>query len=485
MILAEDGKENIISIMHISDLHKSPQDCYDNLYQSLIDDYNDYINNKKIQKPTIIVVSGDIIKGGNPDEISVQYKEVKLFLEKLTDFFLSGDKNHIIIVPGNHDIDWNISRKSMTKIPNNKENIIKLKNGNQKIRWSWDDFSFYMISDEYLYNKRLERFVSFYNEFYNGLQAYSLNPNEQYQIFDLPEDNITFFAYNSCFNNDHLNFAGSINPVCFSYSSQYLDRYNNLGRFIIGVWHHNLTGLLYENNYMDKQILKPMTDRHIKIGLFGHQHSCDVINEYKNIFDKKKILLLSAGTLYGDSASLNNGTNRQYNIIQLRCNNENTIFTIYSREDRNGRIYPIPSWGNGRIGVSSHSSWETIFISTRKADIETQLNFVMSEAEKKQDLNWGVNQLLNMDKQHPMIRKVLLDYLERINNHEQIIRIFKEPINNAEAILLMEAADKSNDFKNMKEILAIPFISNNIDSAVKEKRMNLSLRLKEKHHGTN
>ena len=51
-----------------------------------------------------------------PDEIRQQYSEAKNFLEDLTDFFLNKDKSRIVIVPGNHDVDWNVTKNLMTPI---------------------------------------------------------------------------------------------------------------------------------------------------------------------------------------------------------------------------------------------------------------------------------------------------------------------------------------------------------------------------------
>jgi predicted phosphodiesterase len=326
--------------MHISDLHKSPQDSYESLYSSLVDDYNSY-SSKNIQKPDVIIVSGDLIYGGSPSEIISQYAEVKEFLESLVNFFLSGNKERIVIVPGNHDIDWNISKSSMKIDQNTKENVKLLHSGIQNVRWSWSDFSFYKIIDRESYKKRLENFINFYNSFYSGVKTYSMNPDEQYQVFDLPDYDITFFAYNSCFENDHLNLSGSINPVCFSRSSALIDKFNNLGRLLIAVWHHNTTGLPNENSYMDKRILDPMADKNIKICLFGHVHSFDIINEYKNIFSNEKIILLSAVTIYGDSVSLPYGSKRQYNIIQLKFDDNNIHFSIHLREDLGKKYFPF------------------------------------------------------------------------------------------------------------------------------------------------
>jgi predicted MPP superfamily phosphohydrolase len=240
------------SILHISDLHKDSDDSYENLYSSLESDFNQ-IKEDGISLPNIITVSGDIISGGNNEEIIVQYKASKNFLEKLVTLFLKGDKRKIVIVPGNHDIDWNMSKSSMKKIePTNISELVKRYHKADKgIRWSWDDLNFYEISDEETYKNRIKHFTDFYNSFYGSISNYSPEPNEQCNIFDLPEFGIAVIGFNSCYDVDHLNFSGCINPLCLSKLSQELNRLHNEGRILIGLWHHNSSGLPNDNNYLD------------------------------------------------------------------------------------------------------------------------------------------------------------------------------------------------------------------------------------------
>jgi predicted MPP superfamily phosphohydrolase len=128
-------RKNKFSILHISDLHKRDEDDYNNVLQSLKDDCDIYTKDHFLKKPEIIVVSGDIIKGGTPNEIITQYAQTNEFLNKLADFFLANDKTRMIIVPGNHDIDWNKSRSSMEYYKfDNSENVLHLLAENSKLR---------------------------------------------------------------------------------------------------------------------------------------------------------------------------------------------------------------------------------------------------------------------------------------------------------------------------------------------------------------
>lgn len=55
--------------------------------------------------PTYIVVSGDVAESGN----AIQFTQGKLFIESLCRE-LSTDLRNVLIVPGNHDLNWDLSR---------------------------------------------------------------------------------------------------------------------------------------------------------------------------------------------------------------------------------------------------------------------------------------------------------------------------------------------------------------------------------------
>lgn len=259
-----------ISILHISDLHKNDEDDFRNLYQSMKDDYERY-KQRGIQKPNIIVVSGDLIKGGTRDEIRKQYKEVKVFLEDLVNYYLDGDKSRIVIVPGNHDVDWNVSKKLMKPIPNcspeEQENYIKMLNlflleKVHNIRWNWWDQKLYFFDNDIEYNSRFLHFSEFYEAFY-GNRKYSLMPSGQYEIFDMPAYNICFVGFNSCF------------PVTIQIK---LDQSFRLNLFLSYLQRIAFLGELLGQRSRHESLRRPLIEpvrRHIVLNTFGSLESRD------------------------------------------------------------------------------------------------------------------------------------------------------------------------------------------------------------------
>ena len=101
--------------MHISDLHRSGDDHISNteLLSCLITDCERFSEETTpISIPEAIVVSGDLVQGlpldspDYPKKLERQYDEALELLVGLADKFIGGDRSKVIIVPGNHDVDW-------------------------------------------------------------------------------------------------------------------------------------------------------------------------------------------------------------------------------------------------------------------------------------------------------------------------------------------------------------------------------------------
>lgn len=106
---------SIVTIMQFSDLHKraSTLDSNKALISSIVSDIARYNKEETpILKPDMLVVCGDIIRGSlSTQEIEQQYTEANDFLSQLCDELFNGDKQRIVIVPGNHDVSWPHSQK--------------------------------------------------------------------------------------------------------------------------------------------------------------------------------------------------------------------------------------------------------------------------------------------------------------------------------------------------------------------------------------
>jgi 3',5'-cyclic AMP phosphodiesterase CpdA len=378
------ASKDLFAILHISDLHRNEDGMVGNnqLFNSLTIDADSYTktSDEYIPKPSIIIVSGDIIYGSHNsdlllanEEIQRQYKEAGDLLNMLVDEFLSGDKSRIIIIPGNHDVQWGVSKASVSKVDHSgmssveKDNHIKNRTDPKtSTRWSWNELNFYTIKDEASYNNRLEQFSIFYNNFYSGERLFSLNPDAQYEIYDIPFYGVTIVGYNSCFRNDHLNRSGLINSNCLSSSNQSLRRFRSKGRILLAVWHHNFSGIPSDDTYLDPRQIKSLNSLGFSLGFHGHQHHSDIVHSYIQFEDSKKLVIVSAGTLCSARSHLPTGFKRQYNLIKFDLTiNE---CTLYSRETI-GSMDDVPIWAKGRINESMNSNVKLDIAFPNKAGI--------------------------------------------------------------------------------------------------------------------
>jgi len=483
-----------ICIVHISDLHRSKENPISNaaLLNSLLNDIDNYGNTPlKFSKPDLLIISGDIVQGSRDPEkaseiIKAQYEEALNFINDLTNKLFSGDKSRVIIIPGNHDISWSESNGSMIQMENDdvvtdkgtlkKEIFKEAIKINSNIKWSWADRSFYKVDDVTLYNKRLSYFSEFYSKFYEDKKQYELEPQSQFSIFDIPSIGVTIVGYNSCYHNDHLNRAGSIHPECIAKSGLEIRKYNKQGRLILATWHHNTTGGPYDQDYMDNSFLKNLIALNVKISFHGHQHRNEIIRAENNILEDKTMIILSAGSLCAGERELPSGYSRQYNILELnRIDKDEINMRLCSRIKTPESSFDNPIWSNGAID----SSGLTEFVKRIKHPIPNKP--ALGKAEKffsDKKYNDAIEILEQHDINDPFVRKILLECYLQTDNYKGIIKEFSNPVNNEEAIQIMNAYQEEGLQKKLLQIIKLPIISKSTDASIKHILDQIKAQLK-------
>ena len=318
------------SILHISDLHRSPNDpiSNDELISALVSDRDRYIReDPQISAPNAIVVSGDIIQGvplGTKNfskEIVDQYAVAEEFLDELVCRFLDGDRSRLIMVPGNHDIDWNTARSAL--LPVKKEDFpaqlnAALHSETSDFRWDWSTQTLYRIEDPDLYERRLEPFWQFFGKFYAGADGLlDVKAGADASLFSLCDDRIGLAAYNSCHGNDCFAFHGMIRRESIARSHLDLEDIGEVYDLRIAVWHHSIDGPPYHTDYMDIDIVRGMIGRGFRLGLYGHQHKTQVTPREVWLPDRERMAVVSAGSLCAGAEELPTGVHRQYNVLEI------------------------------------------------------------------------------------------------------------------------------------------------------------------------
>ena len=96
--------------------------------------------------------------------MAAKYEDAHEFLGQLTDRFVDGDRSKVIIIPGNHDIDWNRARAAMEPVdaedvPSDLQRA--LHEPGSPYRWSWKSRELFIIKDQETYRERLGAFWRF------------------------------------------------------------------------------------------------------------------------------------------------------------------------------------------------------------------------------------------------------------------------------------------------------------------------------------
>lgn len=317
------------SILHISDLHRSPRDNITNaeLVSALVSDRQRYLTeNPIIRKPDAIVISGDIVQGvvlgtSNAEvELAAQYGAALEFIGELTDRFVGGDRSRVVIVPGNHDIDWAMSKSAMTIVQTAdypKNLSAELFHPDSLYRWDWKTRELFLITDAALYKKRMDAYWKFFESFYASTpNLLRVARDQPPNLFSLWDGRIGIAAFDSCHGNDCFSFQGSIPREMVARAQLDLLDAGGFG-LLMAVWHHNVEGPPYRTDYMDIDIVRGMIGRGFRLGLYGHQHRPDATPVQIRLADSETMALVSAGSLCAGANEMPTGAMRGYNIIEI------------------------------------------------------------------------------------------------------------------------------------------------------------------------
>lgn len=318
------------SILHISDLHQSPHAPISNaeLISALVGDRDRYIHeDPKIIVPEAIVVSGDVIQGvplgtnNHEAQIAQQYTVAEEFLDELVRRFLNGDRSRLVIVPGNHDIDWNTARSALEPV-DPKDITADLPSvlyaDCSDYRWDWKLLTLFRIADRGLYERRLDAFWRFFENFYVGVPGLlNVQPRADTNLFSLCDGRIGVAAFNSCHNNDCYAFHGLIRREAVARSHLELNDSGHVFDLRIAVWHHSIGGTPYRTDYMDVDIVRGMIGRGFRLGLYGHQHKTQITPHQIWLPDRERMAVVSAGSLCAGPHELPIGVSRQYNVLEI------------------------------------------------------------------------------------------------------------------------------------------------------------------------
>ncbi|OGR14884.1 MAG: hypothetical protein A2097_14625, partial [Desulfobacula sp. GWF2_41_7] len=242
-------------ILHLSDMHFGDMN---DAAQYIVQLRLDLKQNLQIDTLHYLVITGDI----GTYSIKGEYDAACFFVNCLTDEF-NLLKHRIIVVPGNHDLNWDIAKNAYDFIWGPPKGLKILKSD---IRIRSCSFGFLQRNEEN-YKKRFDNFNKYFFEKITG-EVYPKDPEEQTILHQFPEHGILFLCINSSLEVDHhkphrnriILREGSI------FNSFHQHQINSF--FLkIGVMHHDPT-----KKIKDEGLIDTLCGHGFRVLMHGHRH---------------------------------------------------------------------------------------------------------------------------------------------------------------------------------------------------------------------
>jgi hypothetical protein len=322
-----------VNLLHLSDLHFGTQEDANRWYGQLKDDLK---INLECPRLDALIISGDVAKISAPEE----YDAAKKFLELVCGQFDVGP-GQVVIVPGNHDLSWEISETESYQLAFKKHYKGKLIDGH-----------FIKISDEVIQFRDEEKYKSrfkYFAEFYQSVtgKTYPLEYSHQGMIHHLPDQNILIVGFNSAWESDHhFRSRVSICPDAVSHAldSIWEDRFDDCLK--MAVWHHPLVSN-GEDRIKDHGFMQRLAVKGFTACLHGHIHKADAgLFRYDMTPDGRRIHIIGAGTFGAPVKEWTPGYPLQYNLLRLKGN----ALRVETRRriELNGAWEPDHMWRHGK-----------------------------------------------------------------------------------------------------------------------------------------
>ncbi len=343
-----DEDSNPIRILHLSDMHLIAADDAFRMLQPLVRDLEDKKDGFGLDYLDYLVISGDLTNRGTGEEYDRAYE----FISELRRRFQL-TPHRCIIVPGNHDQDWetrNIYRWKRKR----DVNLADLRKGTY-VPLGQD----YVVRDEKNYNKRFQAFSKFYHSLIQ--QEYPLNPEDQCLAFFFADTKIQFIGLNSAWEIDEFfSERSSVNDSALSKGLLKADEDLKLAVesrellptdqiLRIAVWHHPATGT---DSIKDNYYLERLQTAGVHLCLTGHIHEerADILY---HLDSTRNIHVVGAGSVGAVAKDRPPSTPRLYNLLEISRDHSMIRVNTRARRKDDGKwsgwnVWPSPNKGEGR-----------------------------------------------------------------------------------------------------------------------------------------
>ncbi len=300
-VIAGDSSSESIKILHISDLHRTPDEPVSNteIGSSLVKAIKRFDGGSV----DLIAVTGDLSQSAT----SEQYAQFEELVNYLVKNLLNDQKERCIIVPGNHDIDWAASAKGLFSL-NRRVGDARLPEQAGVVPLC----DLIVRAERATLESNTKPFRDSYERFYG--KAYPVDDKKRCLVYFPPRCNVTVIGIDTTLGMSHLNTApyvdrDSLITALDEAEAQVSDR-----PFIIAIGHHGPVRRASQKDAIDTWVLDRLLDNGVKLYIHGHEHETRV---YHHSMDGEiRIISIGVGSLVAGPKERPESP-RHYNIIEL------------------------------------------------------------------------------------------------------------------------------------------------------------------------
>lgn len=326
--------QEYINILHISDLHfgLESQDTTEiakrkNVLCDFISTLENFIKTYKNNKIDILAITGDIAWKAKRED----YIEAELWINDFKNRF---SIQHIVVCPGNHDIDRDIAEEyAYITSSSEADKLLSIKR----------------------INRRKDAFLM-YSQFCKniGVEPYIFNNQKQeHYLYGVSNVlGINFIVLNSAWNCRGKNDKGNLWLGLPQIEVMKACDLNSSNNFSICLFHHPYEWfneydiLKYENRKPAYQMMQDMSN----IVLNGHNHSKSSYPDIKN----EGTLIYTVGSLYDSNSHWNS-----FELLQLNINKKNINQVVFEYNPMDA-IWTYKKFNTINIGKRSENSSKSI-----------------------------------------------------------------------------------------------------------------------------
>jgi hypothetical protein len=300
------------TIAHLSDLHFSRETNVEHVWQVLLEDLQEQ---DVLRKTRFLVISGDLTTTGAEVEFKLALDFVKLAQREL-----GLPAEHVVVVPGNHDLSWD--QPVYDWVPRrDKESPFA---GDE------EDVSFcrgFLRRNDGLYPWRFRGFADFYWNL--KAQPYPLAPERQALVHTCPGYGLQFLGLNSAHRIDEqFPRRSGLCEEAVDTGLKMVEGHNTPGCFRIGVWHHPI------REFGNDAVLERLAKARFRLCLHGHLHDTNFDGIHYRFHGGLRCL--GAGSLGAGFPDRPEGIPQLYHLLEVRPKDRRILLKIRARRRSEG-----------------------------------------------------------------------------------------------------------------------------------------------------